>query len=103
MPPDADAYLLKGVIHDWDDDAALRILKNCRRAMRPDSRLLIVEQLLTPSSDPGRAMMDVLMMILTGGRERNEADFRSLLDAAGLSLMTVTPTMGPSILESRPI
>jgi hypothetical protein len=103
VPPDADAYLLKGVIHDWNDDAALAILKTCRRAMRPDSRLLIVEQLLAPSSDPGQTMMDVLMIMLTGGRERSEADFRSLLDAAALSLTTVTPTMGPSILESRPI
>ena len=103
VPPGADAYLLSGVIHDWNDDAALRILKNCRRAMRPDSRLLILEQLMTSSSDPARAMMDVLMIVLTGGRERSEADFRSLLGAAGLSLTTVTPTMGPSILESRPI
>ena len=103
VPPGADAYLLSGVIHDWNDDAALRILKNCRRAMRSDSRLLILEQLMTSSSDPARAMMDVLMIVLTGGRERSEADFRSLLGAAGLSLTTVTPTMGPSILESRPI
>ena len=78
-------------------------MKNCRRAMRPDSRLLILEQLMAPSSDPARAMMDVLMIVLTGGRERSEADFRSLLGAAGLSLTTVTPTMGPSILESHPI
>ncbi len=103
VPPGADAYLMSGIIHDWDDEHALRILKTCRRAMRPDSRLLILDAVLTPSSDPARAMMDVLMMVLTGGRERTESEFRSLLDAAGFSLMNVVPTMGASILENCPI
>jgi len=103
VPARADAYLLKGIIHDWNDESAVRILKNCRRAMRPDGRLLIFDTVLTPSSDPASAIMDVLMMILTGGRERTESEFRSLLDTAGFSLVNVTPTMGASILESRPI
>src|SRR5688572_13450901 len=103
VPAGADAYLLSGIIHDWDDEAALKILRNCRRAIRPDGRLLLVETALTPSSDPSRALMDVLMMILTGGRERTEAEFRSLLRDAGFSLTRVIPTAGASILESRPI
>jgi len=69
--------MLKGIIHDWNDEAALKILKNCRRAVRPDGTLLIVEAVLTPSTDPATALMDMLMMVLTSGRERTESEFRS--------------------------
>jgi hypothetical protein len=103
VPPGADGYLLSGIVHDWDDEAALKILRNCRRAIRPDGRLLLVETILSPSSDPSRALMDVLMMILTGGRERTEEEFRSLLREGGFSLAQVIPTPGASILESRPL
>ena len=65
--------------------------------------LLIFDTVLTPSSDPAQTMMDVLMMVLTGGRERTESEFRSLLRDAGFSLVKVIPTMGASILETRPI
>ncbi len=102
VPAGADAYLLSGIIHDWDDETALRILRNCRRAIRPDGTLLLLETVLTPSSDPSSALMDVLMMVLTGGRERSEAEFRSLLEEAGFSLTRVIPTPGASILECRP-
>jgi hypothetical protein len=103
VPAGADAYLLSGIIHDWDDEAAAKILRNCRRAIRPDGRLLLVETVLTPSSDPSSALMDVLMMVLTGGRERTEEEFGSLLRDAGFSLTRVIPTPGASILESRPV
>jgi SAM-dependent methyltransferase len=103
VPAGANAYLLKGIVHDWNDELAVRILRNCRRAMRPDGRLLILESVLTPSSDPAGAMMDVLMMVLTGGRERTEPEFRSLLREGGFSLEKVIPTVGASILESHPV
>jgi SAM-dependent methyltransferase len=103
VPSGADGYLLSGIVHDWGDDAALKILRNCRRAIRSDGTLLLVETVLTPSSDPSQALMDVLMMVLTGGRERSEADFESLLREAGFSLTSVIPTAGASILESRPV
>jgi SAM-dependent methyltransferase len=102
VPAGADAYLLSGIIHDWDDEAAVKILRSCRRAIRPDGTLLLVETVLTPSSDPSRALMDVLMMVLTGGRERTEPEFRTLLRKAGFSLSRVIPTPGAAILESRP-
>jgi hypothetical protein len=89
---------LKGIIHDWNDEAALKILKNCRRAIRPDGTLLIVEAVLTPSTD-----MDMLMMVLTSGRERTESEFRSLLEEAGFSMVQVIRTMRASIIESRPV
>ena len=103
VPAGADAYLLKGVIHDWNDASAVTILKNCRRAIRPDGRLFVVETVLIPSSDPASALMDTLMMVLTGGRERTESEFRALFRDAGFSLLDVIPTDRHSILESRPI
>lgn len=89
---------MKGIIHDWNDEAALKILKNCRRAIRPDGTLLIVEAVLTPSTD-----MDMLMMVLTSGRERTESEFRSLLEEAGFSMVQVIRTMRASIIKSRPV
>lgn len=103
VPAGGDAYLLSGIIHDWQDEAAVRILRNCRRAIRPDGRLLLLETVLAPSGDPARALMDVLMMVLTGGRERTESELGFLLEAAGFSLTEVVPTPGAAILESRPI
>lgn len=103
VPAGADAYILKGIIHDWNDEAALKILKNCRRAIHPDGTLLLVEEVLTPSSDPRAALMDMLMMVLTSGRERTESEFRSLLQQAGFSMMQVIRAAGVSIIESGPV
>jgi hypothetical protein len=104
VPAGADAYMLKGIIHDWNDEAALNILKNCRRAIHPDGRLLVVDTVLTQSTDPTTAlMMDMLMMVLTSGRERTESEFRSLLHEAGFSMVRVIRAAGVSIIESRPV
>jgi O-methyltransferase domain len=103
VPAGADAYILKGIIHDWNDEAASKILKNCRRAIHADGTLLLVEQLLTPSTDPTVTMMDMLMMVLTSGRERTESEFRSLLEDAGFSMVQVIRAAGVSIIESRPV
>ena len=103
VPAGADAYILKGIIHDWNDGAALQILTNCRRAIRPDGTLLLVEGVLTRSTDPTTALMDMLMMVLTSGRERTESEFRSLLQEAGFSMVQVIQAPGVSIIESRPV
>jgi len=103
VPAGGDAYILKGIIHDWDDESAVRILKNCRRAIPPNGTLLLLETVLTPSRDPARALMDLLMMVLTSGRERTEAEFRSLLQGAGFSMTRVNSMAGASIIESRPV
>jgi O-methyltransferase domain len=104
VPSGADAYLLKGIIHDWNDEAAVKILKNCRRAIRAGGTLLLLETvLIPPSSDPASALMDLLMMVLTGGRERTEAEFRSLLGEAGFSLAQVISTPVASIIEACPV
>jgi hypothetical protein len=103
VPPGADAYILKGIVHDWNDEAALKILKNCRRAIRSDGTLLLAETVLTPSTDPATALMDMLMMVLTSGRERTESEFRSILQEAGFSIVQVIRAMDASIIESRPV
>jgi hypothetical protein len=103
VPEGADAHILKGIIHDWEDEAALRILKNCRRAIRPDGTLLLAETVLTASAEPATALMDLLMMVLTSGRERTESEFRSLLQDAGFSMVRVIRAMRATIIESRPV
>ena len=109
VPAGADAYVLKGVIHDWEDAEALAILRNCRAAMRADSRLLVIERVLPERIDPsdpltpGRFIHDINMMLNPGGRERTEAEFRDLLARAGLRLARVVPTPCPlAVIEADP-
>jgi hypothetical protein len=105
VPPGADAYILKHVIHDWSDDRAGAILKTCHRALGEHGKVLIVEGVYPPRIDQslasrGAAANDVNMLVMTGGRQRSEAEFRALYAAAGFNLTRVMPTPGPlSILE----
>ena len=97
VPTGADAYVLKHVIHDWNDERAVAILKNCHRAMNPNGKLLIVEGIYPPRIDQsdtgqGAAKNDVNMLVCTGGRQRSESEFRSLYDAAGFKLTKIVPT-----------
>jgi SAM-dependent methyltransferase len=110
IPRGADAYILKSVIHDWDDAKSIRILGNCRRAVTPDGRLLLVELVLpdridrSPRSQMGTGS-DVNMLVNVGGRERTEEDFRRLLEAAGFRLESIRPVANTmmSVLESAPV
>jgi hypothetical protein len=93
VPAGGDAYLLSHIIHDWSEEQCLTILGNCRRAMKPGSRLLIIEMVL-PTGDtphPGK-MFDIVMLVLPGGQERTEPDYRALLDKAKFRLTRVVPT-----------
>ncbi len=99
-------YVAKHVIHDWNDGDAVRILRNCRRAIRPDGTMLLIEPMLKPGKQHDFARFADLEMLVTtpGGRERTDAEFRALLDEAGFSLRRVIPTGGfISILESQPV
>ena len=103
-PQGADAYLLCGLIHDWDDRRAIRILKNCRRAMPEQGRGLLVD-MVVPDLDAtsSNKLPDLNMLALTGGRERTKAEFHVLLDAADYKLTRIIPTMAPqSIIEAVP-
>jgi hypothetical protein len=102
VPVGGEAYLLSHVIHDWGDEQCRTILRNCRNAMKPDGRLLIIEMVL-PAGDaphPGK-LLDMLMLVATGGRERTEEEYRKLLNETGLRLRQVVPTESAvSIVEA---
>jgi hypothetical protein len=104
VPRGGDTYVLKDILHDWDDQRSLAILRNCRRAMGAGAKLLLVERLLPPDNEPAVGkLVDVTMMVMTGGMERTEAEYRALLDAAGFDLRTTVFTYaGSSVLEAVP-
>jgi hypothetical protein len=105
IPLQADLYLLKGVLQQWDDAEATAILSNCRNAMPDGAKLVIIERLLPEraADDPAAIMLDLHMMTITGGRARSLADFAKLLSEAGLTLSKATPTsFGLSIITASP-
>jgi hypothetical protein len=94
--PTANAYVLMEVIHDWPDTQALGILQAVRRAAPPGARVLIIENVLAGvAADPRSHTLDVIMLAVTGGRERTGPQLQSLLEEAGFSSLTVTDTSGP--------
>ncbi|WP_424931647.1 methyltransferase [Amaricoccus macauensis] len=111
IPEGGDLYMMKTVLHDWDDEKSIAILSKCREAMsaRPNARLLIVEQILPERVTPGfdaqmHVLADLNMMVRTGGFERTEAAFSELLEKAGMELVQVIPTRSFfSLLEARPV
>ncbi len=103
-PADCDAYLLKHILHDWDNEAAATILGRIRQRMHPAARVLVYEMIVGEDSAPSPAkVLDIEMLAVTpGGRERTEAEFRELFTAAGLRLDRIVPTDGPmAVLEAR--
>jgi len=103
VPTGADAYLLKHILHDWEDLSCLRILQAIRTAMAPGGRVLIVEQVLPPGNDPfpGK-LLDLNMLVMTeGGLERTPAEYALLLSKAGLELSRIIATSAPvSVVEA---
>jgi hypothetical protein len=103
VPAGFDLYLLKSVLHDWDDDKSVAILRTIRRALSGPSRLLLIERVLpdSPLDDPETVWIDLHMMCVTGGRERTLPEFQRLFAAADLKLQQVISTQGPfRLLES---
>jgi SAM-dependent methyltransferase len=92
VPPDADAYIMRHVIHDWQDPEAVTILRNCRDAMKAEAKLLLVEFVVPAGSGPSFGKWLDLMMLIAGGRERTEEEYAGLLTQAGLRLTRVVPT-----------
>jgi len=101
VPAGADACIMKYILHDWEDELCVRLLSNCRRALPASGRLFVCENVILPGNDPSWGkLLDVNMLVGTGGRERTEADFAQLFSAAGFRLTRVVPTAGPlSIVE----
>ncbi|HEX7311682.1 MAG TPA: methyltransferase [Gaiellaceae bacterium] len=104
VPEGGDAYLLKAILHDWEDAEAVAILEACRRAMRGDAMLLVVERILGPPNEGAAAKLsDLNMLVGPGGRERTLDDFAALFEAAGFRLEDETPTRSDlSILAATP-
>jgi hypothetical protein len=102
VPSGGDAYILSHIIHDWDEDQCLTILSHIRKAMKSNGRLLIVEMVL-PEGDtlhPGK-VLDMVMLLLSGGRERTEAEYGALLSNGGFRLTRAVPTgSAVSIIEA---
>jgi len=104
VPPGADAYLMRHIIHDWEDERSQLILRNCRKAMGPDARLLLIESVIPPGNAPffGK-WLDVNMLVIPGGQERTEAEYRALYQAAGFRLTRVVSTGAEiSVIEGVP-
>lgn len=104
IPSGGDVYMMKLVLHDWDDLQAIQILKNCHKVMGENSKLLVVENIVPPGNEPSTGKFtDVEMLLMTsGGRERTKDEFAKLFAAAGFQLTRVTTTSCPlSVIEGR--
>ena len=104
VPAGGDAYVLSHIIHDWNEDQCLTILGHCRKVIKPDGRLLIVETVLPPGDTPHQGkVQDMVMLVVPGGQERTEAEYASLLGKAGFRLSRVVPTESVvSVVEAVP-
>lgn len=104
VPPGADAYMMKSIIHGFEDERATAILRNMRRAIAPQGRLLIIDFVIPPGNGPSLGKLaDLQMLVMTGGRERTEQEFAELLNAGGFKLAAIHPTASPqSIVEGVP-
>jgi len=105
VPAGGDIYILKNIIHDWDDARSLTILKNIRAAIGNSSqgKVLLLEIVLGPGGHPLGYLADIEMMVLAGGRERTEQEYRDLFSQAGFRLTKIVPTQSPqSIIEAVP-
>jgi hypothetical protein len=96
VPEDGDAYVLKWILHDWDDRAAADILRACRRAMKADGALIVFERLVGPPNTGSEGKFaDLNMLVMNGGRERTRDEFAALFGQSGFRLVSVTPTSTP--------
>jgi hypothetical protein len=103
VPVGGDAYLLRHILHDWTDDQCLTILRNIRKAMLPRAKLLVVESVIPPGNEPffGK-FLDVNMLVIPGGMERTEAEYRQLFANGGFKLTRIIPTrMEVSVIEGE--
>ncbi len=103
VPAGADAYLMRHIIHDWDDAQSKTILQNIHRAMGPGGKLLLVEGVVPPGNDPSfTKLLDLNMLVLPGGKERTEAEYRALYGSAGFRLTRIVPTKSEvSVIEGE--
>jgi ubiquinone/menaquinone biosynthesis C-methylase UbiE len=103
VPAGADAYMMKHIIHDWDDESSIKILKNIRSVMSENGKVLIVEMVVPEGNEPHPSKsLDVLMLVMEGGKERTKGEYRKLLEVSGFRLTRVIPTKSPySVVEGE--
>jgi ubiquinone/menaquinone biosynthesis C-methylase UbiE len=104
IPKGGDAYVLKSFINNWQDDDAVRVLDNCRRAMNPDSKLIVIEPVLLSANEPDYGkLMDLQLLVLQKSGERTREDFERLLELSGFSIKSLIRTEREfSIIEAVP-
>jgi len=103
VPTGADVYMMRHIIHDWNDEQATTILRACHRAMGDSARLLVLESVIPPGNEPffGK-LLDLIMLALPGGKERTEEEYKRLFEGAGFRLASITPTTTEvSVIEAR--
>lgn len=101
--PAADVYVMAQILHDWDDERSLTILRNCRRSIAPGGRLLLLEQVMPDGDTPSYAkLLDLIMLVLLGGKERTESEWRALLAEGGFELLEITPRPATNLIEAAP-
>ena len=102
VPAGADAYVLRHIIHDWEEEKSLAILRNCHRALSPQGKLLVIESVIPPGNEPfGGKFLDLVMLLIPGGKERTLEEYRTLFGNAGFELTRVVPTGAEvSIIEA---
>jgi hypothetical protein len=107
VPPGGELYFLKAIIHNWNDDDAMVILRNCRRSMSDRSRIVVVESLADPDRPPCSDLMDLHMLVMHGGRERTAAEHETLLRASGFRVSGIWKgdenDRGTAIIEALPV
>ena len=104
VPAGGDAYIMKWIIHDWDDQKSNTILRNIRNQIPANGRLILIDSVVPETNEPHFSkFIDLNMLVMTGGKERTEKEFQELLAAAGFRLLRVIPTKVPtSIVEAEP-
>jgi hypothetical protein len=104
VPAGGDAYIMKHIIHDWDDERATTILKNIRAVLPQDGRVILLEGVIPPGNEPGFGkILDLEMLVIPGGKERTEEEYRALFAGAGFNLTRIVPTHSPlNVIEAKP-
>lgn len=102
IPVEADAFILKSVLHDWDDAKCLQILRNCRESLKPGGTFLVLEKIMPARANdrPSTIMSDLHMLAVTGGKERTQQEYRALLKSANFEWKKDTPLRtGHTVME----
>jgi hypothetical protein len=104
IPAKGDTYTLKDILHNWNDEQCITILRNIRQAMSGEARLLVIERIITPGNQESAGKItDITMLVMTGGRERTENEYQHLLQQANFTISRIIPASAVSVIEALPI